>query len=427
MRRRHSLRLRVALAFASLGAILSLLLTVAIWFAAHNVSQRLMDQTLKAELEDYMNRRARNPASLPPATATLRGYLARPGTAGDDLPPPLRMLPPGQHEIVLDGVPHRVAVAERAGERFVILFNEERQKLREQRFLGYLVAGAIAMTLLAAVGGLWLARRVIAPVTQLARTVGRAGPEAPPRLSNAPDPGDEIDELARAFDRYVSRLAAFLERERAFAADASHELRTPLAVIRGAAEVLADDPALTEAQRHRVARIERATEEMTDLIAALLLLAREEQAPVESPCDAARLAADCVARYRPLAEARGTTLALRAAQPVALPVPAALFAIVVANLVRNAVAHTKGGTIAVELDAARLVVRDSGSGIGAEARERVFERHYRGPESDGAGIGLSLVKRICDRLGWRIVLESDLIAGTTVSVDLGPVGDLTET
>ena len=64
MRRRHSLRSRVALAFAGLGAALALLLTVGIWFAAHDVSRRLIDQTLRAELEDYMARRARNPNSL---------------------------------------------------------------------------------------------------------------------------------------------------------------------------------------------------------------------------------------------------------------------------------------------------------------------------------------------------------------------------
>ena len=74
MRRRHSLRSRVALAFAGLGAALALLLTVGIWFAAHDVSRRLIDQTLRAELEDYMARRARNPNSLPPDTASLRGY-----------------------------------------------------------------------------------------------------------------------------------------------------------------------------------------------------------------------------------------------------------------------------------------------------------------------------------------------------------------
>lgn len=419
MAQRHSLRLSVALAFAGLGATLSLLLTIGIWFAAHDVSQRLMDQTLRAELDDYMARHARNPNSLPPDTASLRGYIDRAGMTGDELPSPLRGLPPGQHEINLDGAPYRVAVAAREGNHYVILFDEERQQLREQRFLGYLVVGAVLMTLFATIGGLWLAGRVIAPVTELAQAVGRAGPEELPHVSSAagPDePGDEIDELARAFNGYLSRIAAFVERERAFAADASHELRTPLAVIRGAAEVLADDPHLSAAQIQRIARIERATDEMAELITALLLLAREENSPVEETCHAGQIATGCIERYRPLAASRGTTLTLDLPDAVKLPVPSALFAIVIANLVHNAVANTRDGNIAVRLDAQALDVGDTGSGIRDEALGHVFERFYRGPESTGAGIGLSLVKRICNRLGWTIDLHSDPNQGTQATL-----------
>lgn len=411
------------MAFAGLGAALSLLLSLGIWFATVDVSQRLMDQTLKAELEDYMARRARNPNSLPPAAASLRGYSMASGSAGTDLPPPLRTLPVGQHEIELDGIPYRAAVAEQDGSRYVILFDEVRQKRRQQRFLGYLVAGAALMTLLAAVGGLWLAGRVIAPVTELARAVTDADPESPPRLpaiAAAAAPGDEIDELAHAFERYLARLAAFVERERSFAADASHELRTPLAVIRGAAEVLAEDPGLGAAQRERVARIERAAEEMAQLIAALLLLAREDYAPLDETCDARRIAAACVERYRALAASRGTTLRLAAPAAAELRAPSALFAIVIANLVHNAVAHTRDGEIAVAVDTGSLTVEDSGSGIRDEALGRVFERYYRGPDSSGAGIGLFLVKRICDRLGWQVELHSDPVKGTTATLRFRP-------
>ena len=241
------------------------------------------------------------------------------------------------------------------------------------------------------------------------------GKNTAPAIAAAASPGDEIDELTRAFDHYLTRLAAFIERERAFAADASHELRTPLAVIRAAAEVLADDPRLTPDQAVRIARIERATVEMAELIAALLLLAREETTSTEESCDATRIAADCIERYRPLALSRDTHIGLDAAT-VQLRAPPALFAIVVTNLVHNAVAHTREGRIAVTLDASTLVVRDTGSGIRGEALGHVFERYYRGADSAGAGIGLSLIKRICDRIDWRIDLQSDPVKGTTATL-----------
>ena len=417
--RRRSLRFRVAAAFAGFGVLLSLLLTAVIYFAAHDVSRRLMDQTLRAELEDYMARRARNPGSLPPATASLRGYVSTMTALSDDLPLALRDLAPGQYEINIEAVPYRVAIADAGLQRYYILFNEQRQRAREQRFLGYLAAAAALTTLLSTAIGLWLAGRVIAPVTRLAETVAAARPERPPRLARAAEPADEIDELdelTRAFDHYHGRLAAFVEREQAFAADASHELRTPLAVIRGAAEVLRVIPGLPPAQIERVARIERAAAEMGELISALLLLAREEKAQGEQAADAGILVSECVERYRPHAERRQTKLALRLEAAVRLDSPPALFSIVVANLIRNAVAHTEGGAIEVLLAPGQLTVQDSGTGIVDEEIGRVFQRYYRGAGSAGSGIGLSLVKRICDVQAWQIGLENRAGGGTIATL-----------
>ena len=366
------LRLRVAAAFTGLGALISLVFAVGIWLAAHDVSQRLIDETLTAELADYLARRARNPASLPPASASLRGYVAPAGGAAGEMPPTVRGLAPGRHEVALDGVPWRVVVADTAnGDRHYVLFSEERQRRREQRFLGWLLGGTLLMTLLAAAGGYWLAGRVTAPV---------------------------------------------LERERAFPADASHELRTPLAVIRGAAEVLADDAALGEAQLRRVARIERAAAEMSELTTALLLLAREQEAPVDEPCDCAAVARASVERHGTLADQRHHRLELIVEATPRLDVAAAYFAIVVDNLVRNALGHAGEGDVSVHLHADRLVVSDEGGGIPSAELERVFERNYRGAASAGSGIGLSLVKRICDRHGWRIELASAQAGGTTATL-----------
>ena len=312
MRRRASLRRRVAFAFAGFGAAVSLLLAIALYVSAHDVGQRLIDETLRAELDDYMARRSRNPHSLPPATLSLRGYVSAPGESGYEPPAPVRDLPPGRHEIRLDDSPYRVAVAERDGARYFMLFNETRQQVRERRFLAYLAASVLFMTLLAAAGGLWLARRVIAPVTELARQVGGAEPDAPPQLVAEDAPDDEVGELARVFDRYLQRLRAFVERERAFTADVSHELRTPLAVIQGAVEVLHEDPALSAGQSVRLDRIERAAVDMAELIRALLLLAREksDETQAEERCNAAEVLRECIDKHRHLVESRRTEIAL---------------------------------------------------------------------------------------------------------------------
>ncbi|MEO1766090.1 sensor histidine kinase [Thiobacter aerophilum] len=424
LRRPRSLRLRVAFAFAWFGALISLLLATGLYLSARDLGTRLMDETLQAELEDYLARRARNPHSLPPHTLMLQGYVIGPGSE-TDAPEALRRLPPGRHELLLQGRPYRVAVAQRAGVRYVMLFDATPHIERERRFLLVLSAAVLIMTLVSAAGGYWLAGSVVAPVTRLAREISGAAPEAEAPALASHFGEDELGEMARAFDGYIARLRAFIDRERAFTADVSHELRTPLAVIQGAAEVLADDPALNERQQSRIERIARASRDMVELITALLLLAREEtaRAQPDEQCSVKEVLLECVERHRHLIEGRPARLELDVAAEPLLPAERTLLAIVIGNLVRNAFAYTEQGRVEVQLLADRLVVRDTGIGIKADELARVFQRYYRGSASTGAGIGLSLVKRICDRYGWQVRIDSREGEGTTAQLVFGGLAE----
>ena len=125
--------------------------------------------------------------------------------------------------------------------------------------------------------GIWLSRRVLRPVTELAarlrdfRRVGKVEPLAP----NVAD--DEVGELAQALDEYAERLTALVERDREFNSDVSHELRTPLAVISSTTELLQSSPDLDDKLRERLKRIERSSRQATEMIEALLLLSRAER------------------------------------------------------------------------------------------------------------------------------------------------------
>jgi signal transduction histidine kinase len=417
MRPHRRLKVRAALAFALFGAAVSLLLSIGLYFSAHGLGQRLMDETLRAELEDYMARRQRNPESLPPATASLIGYLVAAGEPAPHVPPAIAALAPGRHELALDGIPYRIAVADQAGTRYYLLFNEQRQRQREQEFLIYLAAGVLIMTLLSAAGGLWLARRVVEPVTALARAVREAEPDSRQLDLSAHFSRDELGELARALHRYQTRLNEFIEREQAFTADVSHELRTPLAVITGAVEILEADANLSPPHRDRIRRIGRAARDMADMTAALLVMAREEASDAgESSCSVAEVLNECVDKHRHLLDAKMTSLEVNIHARPQLPARAALLAIVINNLIRNAFAYTEQGVVTLTLETDRLVVSDTGSGICNTDLERVFERHYRGSASQGSGIGLSLVKRLCHRHGWDIQIDSREGEGTTAQL-----------
>jgi signal transduction histidine kinase len=83
-----------------------------------------------------------------------------------------------------------------------------------------------------------------------------------------------------------------------------------------------------------------------------------------------------------------------------------LLAIVIANLLRNSFTYTERGSIRLRLDEHEMRINDTGLGIPRDALDKVFLRLYKGTHSEGAGIGLSLVKKICDRYGWKIELNS---------------------
>ena len=114
---------------------------------------------------------------------------------------------------------------------------------------------------------------------------------------------------------------------------------------------------------------------------------------------------------------RAPALTVSITRDCEVSVPRGLLLCVVNNLLRNALDHSQSRRIDVVLDAPRLVIQDYGRGIDDAAQAQVFEPDMRGPDSEGEGVGLNLVKRICDRLGWRIALESAPGAGARFTLE----------
>lgn len=417
MRLPRDLRGRVALFFAGFGALISLVMAVVLYQGAHDLGQRLIDETLSAELDDYIARRERNPASLPPSTVIVQGYVRDTNGSGD-VPEYLADLPLGRHDIRLGTLSYRVAILERAGARYYLLYDTSLQARREHRFAWMLGLMAVAMTLLSTLGGIWLSRTVVAPVADLAAKVRHRSPDDWEQPLADDFPAGEVGELARVFDRHLIRMRAFIERERAFSADTSHELRTALAVILSTTEVLLDDDSLSDRQKARIGRIERAARDMAELGTALLLMAREEYSlAAGGGCVVANVVQQVVEKQRHLLGGKPVKVEVHTHPELILTADAGLVEILVSNLIRNAFSYTAAGTVVVMQDAHSLTVSDTGKGIPGHAIEQIFIRHFRDMTSEGAGIGLSLVKRICDRYGWQVRLESSEQQGTAVKVD----------
>lgn len=413
----HSFRFRLALTFAIFGAMVSFFLSLGLSFTAHNLGDRLIDETLRAEIQDYISRRTRNPNSLPPATVSIRGYVFLPGQNKTDTPAELHNLTPGKYQLTFNSIPYRVAVVDKAEVRYVMMFNELRQRKRESTFLVYLVTGALIMTLVSAWIGWWLAGRVVAPIAELDQRVSNASPEDNTiDIARGFEP-DEIGKLAQVFAGYLKRMRSFIDRERAFTSDVSHELRTPLAIVLGVVELMEEDKQLHDKQKERVDRIGRAVRGMIDMTSALLLMGREASTdePLIQKCDVCDIVSHIIDMHRHLLSAQ-TSVSLVCSSHPHIAAERTLFGIVVANLIRNAFTYTPTGSISITVEDHSLTVTDTGTGIHSEQIGKVFQRHFKGSGSTGSGIGLSLVKRICDRYGWETIIDSTEGMGTSAQL-----------
>ncbi len=414
MHRINSLRFRVAFYYALFGAGLSIFLSGGFFLATQQVGHGLMDQILAGEFEEHVS----PDGFAPPNEKSIKGYALSAVINGAEVPAEIRDLKPGSYNMTIMGIDYRVMVIDRFNSRYFMLYDSSSQHQYEAEFLKYVVLFALFMILSSAAGGVVLASRITSSVTRLAEQVGKAEPGNMDLSLIKLASNDEVGELARAFDRYLRRLRNFVERENYFTADVSHELRTPLAIMLGTVEVLEQDETLTEKQKERLMRIRRAAQDMIDLTSALLLLAREHMDSAdESPCHVAEVALASVEKHRHLVGERPIKLEVELEAEPCLIVERPLLEIVIGNLIRNALFNTKSGEVVLRLEAERLIVRDTGVGMRPEELARATERYYKGASSAGSGVGLSLVKRICDRHGWRIILDSEEGKGTTAEID----------
>jgi len=414
MKFRTSLRYRVTVAFTLLGAFVSLTLALLLYQETIAVEYRLVAETLATEIGDYLERYARNPGSQPPSSTVMHSYVIENGSA-PTVPAPLLSLTAGLHRVHLDGLDYFAQVVEKNDRRIVVLYNDVQIRHREQQYQAFLVSAVLIMTLVSAALGYWLAGRVVSPVAELARRVRQLAPGGSQIKLAEQFSDDEVGVLAQNFDDYQARLQAFLEREQAFTADVSHELRTPLAVVEGAAEVLQEDTRLEDDQRRRIHRIMRAAQEMAEMTAALLELAREQvTGHAATACQVDAVLNEVVEGHRSILARKRVEVVVDIKASPELAVDSALLRIVVGNLIRNAFSYTVEGRVMIELDDSGIRVCDTGVGIADSQLDDIFKPFYS--DQGGEGIGLSLVRRICRRYGWRLEVSSQLGAGTCFSL-----------
>jgi two-component system, OmpR family, sensor kinase len=330
-----------------------------------------------------------------------------------------------------DGEYRAVAVAVPQGTMFVALsLNPTNDTLGSLRRVE--VVASLAVLLIMGFFALWLVRRDLRPLREMAQTadaiasgdLGRRVPQETP-ATEVGRLGTALNEMLTQIESAFAEKSASEERLRQFVADASHELRTPLTTVRGYAELLRRGGFSDEAgNRKALQRVEEEAIRMGGLVEDLLLLAELDRGRplLAEPVGLHRICADVVEDSNAFAHEH--TMMMAPGREVMVVGDAERLTQVAHNLVRNALIHTPAGSsirVSVRAEAGMGVLRvaDNGPGLNPIAARRVFDRFYRadpGRSGPGTGLGLSIVRAIAVALGGTAEVESPGRSGATLLV-----------
>lgn len=385
----------------------------------------LWDSLLQTEFQHYRERRASETGYRWTDTDSLQLYA---DGGADGLPPPPRAV-----ASLVDGIHDEYVLGDREvlvlrqphdGERYTMVLDITELEAREDTLTAMMIGSALVVTVLLCLLIAYGLRRALRPLGALAQSISALHPDRRgQRLPDDPAASAELEVIAGSLNDYLARNDRFVERERAFIDSASHELRTPVAVIANAAELAGETPGLPPQVAQRLSAIRRTTRDMERLITLLLVLAKD---PARLAQASDRIALDellpeIVDDYRVLADAKGVSLALAPTPPCTIVAPVQVVQAAIGNLLRNAIEHSGAGTITVRLQADAVVeIADPGPGMSPEQVSTIYARMARGDAAtrDGGGIGLDLIARLCDHLGWRLDFDAAPDEGTVARLAL---------
>lgn len=300
-----------------------------------------------------------------------------------------------------------------------------------------LIVGSVAL-FVSPLGGFWLAGRATRPIAQIIDTTDRLHPTNLSERLPLRGTRDELDRLSATINGFLDRIAAFLQQNRDFTANAAHELRSPLAAIQNSLEVTLNSDRSVDEYKEILADLLDECAGLRSLVNQLLLLAESDSGGLQPGTETVAL--DQIVQHAydmflGVAEAAHVELRLGRLEPVRVSGDAGRLRQVVNNLLDNAIKYTRpGGMVTAFLVAnredgtVRLTVRDSGIGISPDQLPHIFDRFFRGDKSRqrdrntrGLGLGLAICRSIVAAHNGRIEVESAVDRGSAFTVVLPPL------
>lgn len=425
MKKRRSLHAQIM--FWQRGYAVLLGAVIALFLADEFLEDKVWESMLSHELAQFLDRRAADPGHVWQDTDSLRLY----GVPDRPLPSSLLDLPQGVYDdFWLDGRENVVLVQQVGGVNYALARDITTVEVIED--VVTLVVLGLSLLLVVAGGAMvaWGLRRSLRPLSKLADDIALLSPDrSGQHIRLDEQASSELHVIANALNDYLHRQEAFVERERVFNSTASHELRTPIAVIAGALELALEKPGLPPGANEPMQRALHAARNVERLIALLLTLAKD-------PAKLARnndtvllheLLPDIIDDHRHLMRDKVLEIVVEELAPCTVEAPLHIVQVAIGNLLRNAIENSDRGTIHVSLDAdATVSIQDPGHGMAPEEISRIYARIARGGGREGGGIGLDLLARLCEHLGWTLAISSTPGEGTLSRLRLSvlPVASL---
>ena len=415
----YSLRRRLVWLLTSAVALVWLLSALVVYQRAHHEADELLDAQLTqvadtllsivagGEVEDFVDELQEHRRTPVPIAfevwhdkhGRMQRLVTSPGHAGFEAG-----VAPGFSEQQHRGEHWRLYAVEDGDAEYRVVVGQAhaaREGLARGIGRSLLLPAGLALPLMAL--AVWAGvGRSLRPVETLAREVAALDARALTPLDESAVLPNEIEPLRGALNALIRRVNEAFENERRFTADAAHELRTPLAALKVQAQVAARAQS-ADGKQHALAQVTAGVDRMTHLVEQLLTLARVDPAREQAmppPLDPASVIAAVCAELQPLAGHQRQSLVVDAAPGCAIAASDAWLQIALRNLVDNALRYAgEGARIEVRLAAGAsrcsISVADDGPGVSPALRAQLAARFVRGEvESEGCGLGLSIVSRI---------------------------------
>ncbi|MHC9511633.1 sensor histidine kinase [Kangiella sp. M94] len=424
--KRRGIHYKIIKAMAIQLLLISAVTLLGVYGAAKVVENVLIKQALEGEAEFFWTNYQQNPNFNLPNTLNLTGYMSS-SDSSEEVPDYLEVLEVGYQRVDVDNRQPLVHISEKHGKRLYLVF-EEGQVARLSFYFGI---APLAFVLLIIYLPAWitymLSRRAISPVVKLSRLMDSV--EVSERSDLKLDFTEieknadaEVMTLLQAFDQYAERVNEYVTREKNFTRYASHELRTPLAVLKGSISLL-EKQQLNQSQQKIVLRMKPMVKEMEDLLEALFLLSRNQEPDIsEEPLNINAIVKHQLNAIERLYPDKQITTSLHSNIQLKMRISERLLVICLNNIILNAFNYTEKGSIQVFIGRNFVRVSDTGIGMDENSLQRIFEPFYRANRDQeqvkGFGLGMSIVKRICDQMNWQISIDSQLAKGTQIQLTL---------